>query len=60
MRNDQGKVIFEQIPKKGEGVSLVNTQGLGNVVQVLGIVSELAKASWSSWRWMAVGKSNWR
>lgn len=44
MRNDQGKVIFEQIPKKGEGVRLVNTQGLGNVVQVLGIVSELAKA----------------
>lgn len=43
-QNVQGKVTLEQIPEKGEGVSLVNTQCLGNVFQVEGIVSELAKA----------------
>lgn len=47
-QNDQGKAVFEQKHRKGEGVSLVNTQGQGNMFQVLGMVSELAKAGWSS------------
>lgn len=55
-QNGRGKVTFEQIPEKGEGVNLVNTQGLGNMFQAEGIVSELDKAGWSSWRWWGQGR----
>lgn len=51
---------MNKYPRKVRGVSLVNTQGLGNVFQVEDIIRELAKPGWSSWRCIGVGKSNWR